>query len=100
MFSEDGMLSQGTKDISKAVPADSKNRDLGFNDAKFWSDYLGTGKVSSMPPTSAPVIKPPTSHPTYAPIPDGTKAPVPPPTFSPVAPTEAPACKPICKQRF
>lgn len=99
VFSEDAMLSQETNDSSKAVPADSKNRHLGFNDEKFWNDYLGPGKVSSMKPTSAP-IKPTTSHPTYAPIPDGTTAPVPPPTYYPVNPTEAPACKPICKFFF
>ena len=106
-FSEDGMLSQGTKDTAKAVPADSKNRDLGFNDAKFWSNYLYSGQVSSLPPTYAPVkaTYPPVpdgSPPTYAPIPDGTNAPVPPPTFYPVPqpPTEAPVCQPIGKSKF
>lgn len=85
VFSEDAMLSQETNDSSKAVPADSKNRHLGFNDEKFWNDYLGPGKVSSMKPTSAP-IKPTTSHPTYAPIPDGTTAPVPRPHIIPLTP--------------
>lgn len=107
-FSEDGMLSQGTKHTAKAVPADSKNRDLAFNDEKFWSNYLYSGQVSSLPPTYAPIkaTYPPTSAPvpdgsppTSAPIPDGTNAPVPPPTFYPVPqpPTEAPVCQPIGK---
>ena len=100
VFSEDEMLSQGTKDTAKAVPADSKNRDLGFNDAQFWSNWLYNGQANSLPPTYAPIKA--TSHPTYAPIPGAPVAPVPPPTFYPVPqpPTEAPVCQPIGKWKI
>ena len=102
-FQQDGNLEQ-TVDIANTA-GNPQNRDLseGFDEATFWEDYLYTGQVNSLPPTYSPikVTSPPTYAPTKAPTAepnvDPTKAPVPPPTFNPVPPTEAPACKPICK---
>lgn len=104
-------IAKAATDIAKVAPADPQNRDLidNFDDLKFWEGYLYTGQVNSLPPTYAPIKA--TSHPTYkptmpptaSPMTDPTYVPVPPPTFYPVKPpvvappTEAPACKPICK---
>jgi len=88
------ILSQTT---NLAEAAGNPNRDLSFDEAAFWENYLLGGQVNSLPtkpPTYAPTEKPvysPTASPTKSP----TNAPIPPPTYTPVPPTEAPTCKPI-----